>query len=143
MVFIHFDGVVISSKYDRIVLAANNQPIWMANHGTTNIIADSAGESNCFSHTRHYPVTAGPQSFYAIAHNFVTLEGTGIIDVSIYGRLTVEYIPQSAGVISAHSHQILLTNVDYFLLHMIVSPSRPLAGESRGPAQWIRIHEFR
>ena len=101
MVFIHFDGVVISSKYDRIVLAANNQPIWMANHGTTNIIADSAGESNCFSHTRHYPVTAGPQSFYAIAHNFVTLEGTGI--VSIYGRLTVEYIPQSAGVISAHS----------------------------------------
>jgi len=91
-VIVHFDGLAISTVGDRIVLAASNLPTWGVNDGNVGVRAQSADvNQNSFSHTRVYNVNAGSQTFYAVAENYVNTAGTGI--ASIYGNLTVEFIP--------------------------------------------------
>ncbi len=90
---VHFDGLCVSDPGDRIVLAASNTDSWSANGGNIGVEAlDDDIDENSFSHTRVYDVTPGNHTFYAIGHNFVETAGDG--EASIYGSLTVEFIPQ-------------------------------------------------
>ena len=91
-VIVRFDGDCYATPGDRIVLAASNAPSWTANDGNVNMEATNADLNHrTFSHTRVYDVAAGSQKFYAVAHNYVETDGDGI--VSIYGTLTVEFVP--------------------------------------------------
>ncbi len=91
-VIVRFDGNCWSSPGDLIVLAASDAPSWSPNDGNVNVEAlDTDIRINSFSHTRVYNVAAGAQTFYAVAHNYVETDGDGT--ASIYGSLTVEFIP--------------------------------------------------
>lgn len=93
-VIAHFDGECISSVGDRIVLAASDTPNWGVNDGNVAVKAVSASvDSQTFSHSRVYAVTAGSHTFFAVAQNYVDTAGTGT--ASIYGTLTVEFMPDS------------------------------------------------
>jgi hypothetical protein len=97
-VLVHFDGHCYASYGDLIVLAASNTTDWQVNDGNVCVeAANSDINRGNFSHTRMYPVTAGTKTFYAIAHNYVETEGTGII--SLYASLTVKYFAASGNVL--------------------------------------------
>lgn len=100
-VFVQFDGEGFGDTLDRIILAANIYPDWDTNDGNVSFVSNTKGEGNCFSHTRTFSVTAGQHSFYAVAHNYVDIEGSGI--ASVFGTLSVEYIPQNSDVIGESS----------------------------------------
>ena len=93
-VVVHFDGNCTSDVGDRIVLAASNTTSWGPDDGNVNVQAVNTDvNSNSFSHTRVYDVTAGSHTYYALAQNYVETAGSGI--ASIYGSLTAEFIPES------------------------------------------------
>jgi hypothetical protein len=95
-VIVHFDGQVISTPGDRIVLAASNTPNWGVNDGNVGVeAAASDRNSNSFSHTRVYSVGAGFNTFYAVAQNYVETTGTGV--ASFYGELTLTFVPYALG----------------------------------------------
>ncbi|WP_430935075.1 BACON domain-containing protein [Saccharicrinis sp. 156] len=97
-VIVRFDGYCRSDYGDRIILAASNTPNWGANEGHVEVEAYSTEiDQDPFSHTQVYNVSAGSHTFYAIAHNYVETDGDGI--ASIYGRLTVEFVADSKGII--------------------------------------------
>lgn len=100
-VFVQFDGEGFGDTLDRIILAANDQPDWGTNDGNVSFVANEKGEGNCFSHTRTFSVEAGQHSFFAVAHNYVDIGGSGI--ASIFGTLSVEFIPHNSGVIGESS----------------------------------------
>ena len=103
-VFIQFDGDGYGSQYDRIVLAANNVAEFESNDGNVGVESNVPGEWNCFSHTRTYPVTAGHHTFYAIASNYVDIEGDGY--GTIYGTFSVEFVPVNSGLKIASSVKV-------------------------------------
>ncbi len=90
-VVVHFDGECYASVGDLIVVAASNSGDWQSNDGNVSIETSKAGFGRPFSHTRVYSVTAGAQTYSALAQNYVETDGSGI--ASIYGTLTVEYFP--------------------------------------------------
>ncbi|MCW5908315.1 MAG: T9SS type A sorting domain-containing protein [Chitinophagales bacterium] len=91
---VRFDGFCISDVGDRIVLAASDIADWGVNDGNVTCEAYTTDENrNPFSHTRVYNVTAGADTFFAVAQNFVETDGNG--SVSIYGHLTVEFFPDA------------------------------------------------
>lgn len=97
-VIVRFDGYCWSAPGDAIILAASDAPSWSTNDGNVSVEAvDSDVETNSFSHTRVYSVVAGEQIFYAVAHNYVETDGDGI--ASIYGSLTVEFIPSGENMV--------------------------------------------
>ena len=100
-VFLQFDGEAYGDPGDRIFLAANTYPDWEPNNGNVSIRSNITGEGKCFSHTQTFPVTAGPNSFYAVAHNYVDAGGNGI--ASVYGTFSVEFIPDLSEVIAESS----------------------------------------
>ena len=103
-VFVQFDGEGYGSPNDRIIVAANIDPDWDTNDGNVNFMSSIPGERHCFSHTRTFPVTAGHYSFYAVAHNYVDVEGAGI--ATIYGTLSVEFVPIQSEVKVASSIKV-------------------------------------
>ena len=108
-VIVRFDGYCWSSPGDAIILAASDAPSWTTNDGNLAVEAlDTDIQTNSFSHTRVYNVAAGAQTFYAVAHNYVETDGDAI--VSIYGSLTVEFIPSGDNVVRAIG--IAETNID-------------------------------
>ena len=108
-VIVHFDGKCVSDPGDRIVLAASNTTTWEVNDGNVGVEAiDSDLKRNSFSHTRVYDVSAGSQTFYAVAHNSVETEGNGV--ASIYGTLTALFIPD--GILSVTFASIVNANTD-------------------------------
>jgi len=91
-VVVRFDGWAQSTPGDRIILGASDYPDWNTNDGNIGLyVFDEAHPINNFSHSRVYDVEPGVQTFYAVAQNYVDLDGTGI--ASIDGQLTVEYVP--------------------------------------------------
>ena len=107
---VKFDGFCISSPGDRIVLAASNTTSWGVNDGSVGVeAANSDIDQNSFSHTRVYDVSAGSRTFYAVAQNYVETAGTGI--ASIYGSLTVHFIPTSGSVVASSGIQKTLINM--------------------------------
>lgn len=91
-VFVRFDGNCVVSPGDRIVLAASDHNEWVTNDGNTDVRgADTIHTKQCFNHSRIYNAVPGIHTYYAIGHNYVDTEGTGI--ASVYGHLTVEYVP--------------------------------------------------
>jgi|GEM_PF-891850 len=117
-VIVRFDGSCISSPGDRIVLAASNSPSWGTNNGSIGVEAfDSDINGNSFSHTRVYNVTQGSYTYYAVAQNYVETGGTGI--ASIYGSLTVKFIPSSNAIIE--SKPLIKTNIDLNTLTVLES----------------------
>jgi hypothetical protein len=111
-VIVTFDGSCTSSPGDRIVLAASNTTSWGINDGNVSVEAfDDDINTNSFSHTRVYDVSAGSRTFYALANNSVEYDGSGI--ASIYGSLTVKFVPNSSGSIIGHT-SIVRTNYNLF-----------------------------
>jgi hypothetical protein len=85
---VRFDGDAIADTGDRLVLAASNaSKQWLPNEGNVSF----EGDNHChpFSHSRVYGVSAGSNTFYAIAQNYVNENGNG--KASIYGILTVTF----------------------------------------------------
>ncbi len=94
---VRFDGDCISDVGDRIILAASDTNTWSVNDGSVGLEAYSEDiNSNSFSHSRAYDISAGSHTFYAVAHNYVESEGSGV--ASIYGSLTVEFFPNGSQV---------------------------------------------
>jgi hypothetical protein len=76
-----------------IIIAASNTPDWEANDGNVSFEAiDKDINRTSFSHTRTYTVTPGKYTFYAVAQNYVDLNGSGI--ASFYGHLIIKYFPE-------------------------------------------------
>lgn len=97
-VIVRFDGDCYASVGDRIIVAASNTTNWGINDGNIGIeVIDGDLNHRSFSHTRVYDVAAGSHTFYAIAHNYVETDGDGM--TSIYGSLTVEFVPATAGIV--------------------------------------------
>jgi len=98
-VIVTFDGLCVSSPGDRIILAASNTTNWGINDGHVEAEAyDNDINGNSFSHTRVYDVTPGSRTFYALAQNYLETDGTGL--ASIYGSLTVKFIPASGSIVA-------------------------------------------
>ena len=115
-VIVRFDGYCWSTPGDAIILAASDAPSWSINDGNVAVEAvDSDVETNSFSHTRVYTVVAGAQTFYAIAQNYVETDGDGI--ASIYGSLTVEFIPSGDNFV--RSIGIAETSIDVNTLKVL------------------------
>ncbi len=107
---VRFDGNCISDPGDRIILAASNTVGWVPNDGAVGVEAiSSALRRNAFSHTRVYDVAAGNHTFYAVAQNYVETDGNGM--ASIYGSLTVEFVPDNANELLEHQG-IIQTNIN-------------------------------
>ena len=109
---VHFNGNCVSSPGDRIILAASETTNWGVNDGNTNTEAiDNDYNTWSFSHTRAYEIGPGSHTFYAIGQNYVEEDGDGM--ASIYGTLTVEFVPNmyAPDVIPAFTG-ISLTNYD-------------------------------
>jgi ribosomal protein L31 len=124
-VIVRFDGTVSSTPGDRIVLAASDEPEWKVNDGNVSSEAvNSDVDNNSFSHSRVYNVNSGSHTFYAVAQNYVETEGDGI--ASIYGNLTVEFIPDNKGIIK--SQGISKTDIDLTnettLSQITINPSK-------------------
>ena len=99
-VVVRFDGQCISDSGDRIIIAASNTHNWSTDDGNEGIqVANAAQGQRSFSHSRVYSVTAGTDSFYAVAENYVDQNGSGL--ASIYGSLTVEFFPASGNAVVA------------------------------------------
>jgi predicted Rdx family selenoprotein len=105
---VNFNGKVVSSVGDRIVLAASNTTAWGSNDGNVSVEAENADlDRNSFSHTRVYDIAAGSHTFYAVAQNYVETDGTGI--ASIYGSLTVTFISNgTAGIEETSGNEIII-----------------------------------
>jgi len=98
-VIVHFDGICLGDVGDRLVLAASDEPAWSANDGNVNVEPVSSDLNTFpFSHTRFYDVGAGSHTFYAVGQNYVETDGSGI--GSVYGSLTVEFIPSGSNQIT-------------------------------------------
>jgi hypothetical protein len=98
-VIVRFDGHCYTAPGDRIVLAASDAPSWTSNDGNVGVEAiDGDVNHRPFSHTRVYDVAAGSQNFYAVAQNYVETDGDGI--ASIYGTLTVEFVPAGDKIVN-------------------------------------------
>lgn len=99
-----FDGLCVSSSGDRIVLATSDGPYWLPNAGNVNVEAISADlNNNNFSHTQTYNLAPGDHSFYAVAQNYVEMDGTG--EASFYGSLTVQFFPDvNSGIFNTPSN---------------------------------------
>ena len=97
-VILRFDGQCFQDVGDRIVLAASEDGTWNANNGNTNMeVPNTDNRTNSFAHTIVQDVTAGPNTFYAVGHNWVETAGSGV--ASIYGSLTAQFIPASSGTL--------------------------------------------
>lgn len=91
-VVVSFDGMACPSTGDRIVLAASNtSATWAVNDGNVGVYGDGNDTCHPFSHSRVYAVSAGDNTFYAVAQNYVKTAGTGI--GSVYATLTAQYYP--------------------------------------------------
>lgn len=128
-VFVQFDGEGFGDTLDRIILAANDQPDWGTNDGNVSFVSNVKGEGNCFSHTRTFSVDAGQHSFFAVAHNYVDNGGSGI--ASIYGTLSVEFIPQNEEIISETS----ITVDEYEALQPVAFDSITIETSSAGKVE--------
>lgn len=106
---VRFDGVCISSAGDRIILAASDAQNWGVNDGNVGVEAASTTlNRNSFCHSRTYNVSAGAHTFYAVAENYVEEAGSGM--ASIYGSLTVEYLPTAANKAFVTNQELSLTS---------------------------------
>lgn len=85
-----FDGQAYASTGDRLVLAASNTQEWEVDDGNIGFLGDD--EPHPFSHSRVYSVSAGDNTFYAVAENYVDQGGNGI--ASIYATLTGEFFSE-------------------------------------------------
>ena len=102
---VRFNGECTSDPGDLIVLAASDTPDSWDFFNNINIMAiDDDYKSWSFSHTRVYSIGAGSHTFYALGENYITTNGNGL--ASIYGTLTVEFIPDmyQSDVIPAFSN---------------------------------------
>ena len=110
-VLVRFDGACTPDVGDRISLAASNTPDWAPNDGVVSCEAANADvNKSAFSHSRVYDVAAGDHTFYAVAENWVSQTGNGI--VSVYGSLTVEFYPESSMGPYLLDASIVETNID-------------------------------
>ncbi len=89
------EGECKSTWGDRIVFAVSDNKWWSSNFGNVGINVVDSNFINNFSHTMVYKVSKGQQTFYALAHNFVDRDGSGI--ASTVGRMILEFIPDQNG----------------------------------------------
>lgn len=121
-VHVRFDGHCTSHVGDRIIVAASIYPDWDTNDGNTDVQAyDEVNNTQSFNHTRVYDVGPGEQSFYAVAHNYVDIDGPGTATIS--GQLTVEFYPNddlllfgkgsNRGVFEIHSQATVIDSLAF------------------------------
>lgn len=93
--YVSFDGFAYVTPGDKITMAASDTENWGTNSGNVGIESQSdAMKQVPFQHNRVYDITPGDHTFYAIAHNYVETDGDGVI--SVYGSLSVRFIPENA-----------------------------------------------
>ena len=110
-VIVRFDGICYADLGDLIVLAASNDQSWHVNDGNVSVESfDGDINYGPFCHTRVYPVSPGNNTFYAVAQNYVEMDGDGI--TSIYASLSAEYYPEVAGQPIVAYQGIAETNIN-------------------------------
>ncbi len=110
-VLVRFSGHGYADVGDRQLLAASNTPDWSVNEGHIAVEAlDNNIRNESFSHSQLYDVAAGNHSFYAVGNNFVETAGDGFL--SVYGMLSVEFMPHINPQVSASQEPIVAINVD-------------------------------
>ena len=108
-VIVRFTGQCYFGVGDRMIMAASDHPDWIENDGHTEFETVDAAKGKAFSHTRTYRVGEGKRTFYAVGENAVETDGNG--EGTIYGRLTVEYIPDG-DVVSVVSKRVVFSHHD-------------------------------
>ncbi|MEM1218717.1 MAG: T9SS type A sorting domain-containing protein [Bacteroidota bacterium] len=110
-VILRFDGYFVGDEGDRIIVAASDTPTWGVNDGNVGLEAISSDiNRRNFSHTRVYDVSAGLQTFYAVADNYVETEGSGI--ASIYANLVMEFYPLDGGEVQMEAQTISTSSLN-------------------------------
>ncbi len=105
---VEFTGDVTGSPGDRIVLAANNIPAWLANDGHIEMEAyDDDVNSKPFSHTRAFEIQPGEHEFYAVGQNVAEQDGNG--KANVQASFVVKFFPQEE-IISKTSDFVSLEN---------------------------------
>lgn len=109
-VILRFDGQCLGAVGDRIVMAASDTPDWSVNDGSVELECASADiNSNPFSHTRSYDVSAGSHTYYAVAENYYKMNGNGLATVT--GTLTAEWFPEEPGKAFARHNGFYYENI--------------------------------
>jgi hypothetical protein len=89
---VQFDGYIVSTEGDRIILEANDTPALSFSKGTLDVQAYSHNDAfNVFSQSRLFAVAPGSHTFYAVAQNVGAQSGAGT--VSIAANFSVKYYP--------------------------------------------------
>ena len=110
-VLVRFDGLCVSSPGDRILMAASDTPTWSVNDGQVSMEAINDDiNTNSFSHSRLYTMSAGTDTFYAVARNYVEVDGTGM--ANIYGSLTVEFFPDLNSEVIVKQEKVNRTGIN-------------------------------
>lgn len=109
-IILRFDGNCLSAPGDRIILAASSTNNWGPNDESVELeAANTDVNSNTFSHTRAFDVSAGDHTYYAVAQNALEMDGNGV--ASIYGSLTAEWFPEEAGKAFARHKGFFYENI--------------------------------
>ncbi|MCP4123285.1 MAG: hypothetical protein GY751_16145, partial [Bacteroidetes bacterium] len=91
---LRFDGYCIASPGDKIYLAVSSTKVWGACDDNINLeVPDNDVNMSPFTHTRVFDLVPGTHTFYAVAHNYIELNGTGI--ASVHGNLLAQFFGDS------------------------------------------------
>jgi len=102
-VIIRFTGECYTSPGDWTILAANNAPKWDKNFGNVGVQSTDSTIGKSFSHSKivkYSKSDTGIHSYYAVAQDWGYMAGSGI--VSVYGTLTIEFLPYGSLYSMAH-----------------------------------------
>ncbi len=109
---VRFDGLCIPDTGDIILLDVSNTDSWSPDLGTllTALPGYNGNTGLSFSRSRVFPVTAGSDTFFAVAEQGSGSKGTGV--AVIYGSLTVEFFPEPNDSSLVEDHPILKENLE-------------------------------
>lgn len=93
-VLVRFDGYLEITPGDKVFIAVSDHPLWGATDDNVNLEVQDADISvTPFAHSRVYTVSPGTHTFYAVAHNYIELDGSGF--GSVRGHLLAEFFADS------------------------------------------------
>ncbi len=124
------EGECKSTWGDRIVFAVSDNKWWSSNFGNVGVNVIDSNFINNFSHTMVYKVNKGQYTFYALAHNFVDRDGSGV--ASVVGRMILEFIPDQNGKalvnINNMIHYPLILNTNELLIDSLTISMQKAGG---------------
>lgn len=97
-----FDGMCESSDGDLVLLAVNDNQLWLTYESSATLEAYNANfNHNCFANIRQYDITPGTYTLYALVQNNYEVYGNGIASVS--GTFSISYYPNTSSLLQSYA----------------------------------------